>query len=179
LTGAVCFYTVDLRPEWQKGCVMSQEVYLTRAGYEKLLNELEQLQNVERRKISKAIGEARLQGDISENAEYDAAKDAQAHCEARIAELEMKLANVRIIEDQNIPADKIYIGAIVTVNDLNDSEELRYMLVSPEEADFEANKLSILSPVGQGLMGHAIGDEVAIDVPAGQMRYKILKIERP
>jgi len=157
---------------------MAQEVYLTRAGYEKIFKELENLKNVERRRISKAIGEARLQGDISENAEYDAAKDAQAHCEARIAELEGKLANVRIIEDQNIPADKVYIGATVSLQDMDNGEELKYMLVSPEEANYEENKISILSPIGKGLLGKAAGAEVSLKVPAGMLRYKILKIER-
>jgi len=158
---------------------MAQEVYLTRNGYEKLRAELDHLKNVERKRISKAIGEARLQGDLSENAEYDAAKDAQGHCEARIAELETKLTDVRIIEDQDIPADKIYIGAIVTLEDLNARNELRYMLVAPEEADYKENKMSVFSPVGQGLMGHAVGDELTIEVPAGTQRYKVLKIERP
>ncbi|MFA5260105.1 MAG: transcription elongation factor GreA [Candidatus Omnitrophota bacterium] len=158
---------------------MSQEVYLTKAGYEKMIQELDHLKNVERRKISLAIGEARLQGDLSENAEYDAAKDAQAHCEARIAELETKLANVRIIESQNIPADKVYIGAIVTLRDLDTQEELQYMMVSPEEANYEENKLSIFSPVGKGLLGKAAGEEMVIQVPAGTLKYKILKIERP
>jgi len=157
---------------------MAQEVYLTRAGYEKLFKELEFLKTTERRRISKAIGEARLQGDLSENAEYDAAKEAQGHCEARIAELEGKLSNVRIIEDQNIPSDKIYIGAIVTVKDLDQDAKETYMLVSPEEADFEHNKLSIFSPVGKGFLGKKPGDEVEITVPAGKLRYKILKAER-
>ena len=163
----------------KKGIIMAQEVYLTRAGYEKLVNELEQLKNVERRKISKAIGEARLQGDISENAEYDAAKDAQAHCEARIAELEMKLSNVRIIEDQNIPSDKVYIGALVTVEDAQTKEKSTYMLVSPEESDYEQNKLSIFSPIGQGLMGHAVGDQIDVKVPAGDLTLTIMAIKRP
>ena len=158
---------------------MAQEVYLTRAGYEKLREELESLKTTERRRISRAIGEARLQGDISENAEYDAAKDAQAHCEARIAEMEAKLVNVRIIEDQNIPSDKVYIGALVTLHDLDTQEEMKYMLVSSEEANFEENKLSIFSPVGKGLIGHQEGEEVQCKVPAGILRYKILKIERP
>ena len=157
---------------------MGQEVYLTRAGYEKLCNELESLKTTERRKISKAIAEARAQGDISENAEYDAAKDAQAHCEARIAEMEMKLANVRFIENENIPDDKVYIGAIVTLKDLDNKEEVKYTMVSSEEANYEENKLSIFSPIGKGLMGHQVGEEVPIKVPAGTLRYKILKIER-
>ena len=158
---------------------MAGEVYLTRAGFEKLSKELEQLKGPERRRISKAIGEARQQGDISENAEYDAAKDAQAHCEARIAELEGKLSNVRIIEDQNIPSDKIYIGAIVTLRESGKSAEVKYQLVSPEESDFDNNKLSVFSPVGKGLVGRAVGEEVTVDVPAGRFKYKVLKIERP
>ncbi len=153
-------------------------VYLTREGYQKLVNELEQLK-AEKVKISQAIEEARLQGDISENAEYDAAKEAQAHNAARIAELEAKLAKVRIIEDENIPADKVYIGAIVTLEDIDRGETVKYMMVSPEEASYEENKLSIFSPVGKGLMGKAEGEEVEIDVPAGKLRYKIVKIERP
>lgn len=157
---------------------MAQEVYLTRGGYEKMCKELESLKTTERRKISKAIAEARAQGDISENAEYDAAKDAQAHCEARIAELELKLASVRFIENENIPDDKIYIGATVTLKDMETREQIKYMMVSSEEANYEENKISIFSPIGKGLMGHQVGEEVAITVPAGTLRYKVLKIER-
>ncbi|MBF0533170.1 MAG: transcription elongation factor GreA [Candidatus Omnitrophica bacterium] len=153
-------------------------VYLTRAGYQKLMAQLDELKS-ERLKISRAIEEARLQGDISENAEYDAAKDAQAHNVARVAETESKLANVRIIEDEKIPSDKVYIGAIVTLFDQKTQKELRYMMVSPEEADYEENKLSIFSPIGKGLMGHAAGEELEIKVPAGILKYKIVKIARP
>ena len=155
------------------------EVYLTREGYEKLRDDLERLKTVERRRIAKAIGEARLLGDISENAEYDAAKDAQAHCEARIAELETKLAQVRIIENENIPRDKVYIGAIVTLMDLETDEKIKYMLVAPEESNYEENKISISSPIGKGLLGHSAGETLKIKVPAGVLSYKILKIERP
>ncbi|MCA9408935.1 MAG: transcription elongation factor GreA [Candidatus Omnitrophica bacterium] len=154
------------------------EVYLTRAGYQKIYGELEKLK-VERIKISRAIEEARLQGDISENAEYDAAKDAQAHNAARLAEVEGKLAKVRIIEDEDIPSDKIYIGAIVTLLDLDTDEEFKYMMVGPEEANYEEDKISILSPIGKGLMGKAEGVELEINVPAGVLKYKVLKIERP
>ena len=153
-------------------------VYLTRVGYQKLINGLEDLKK-ERIKISKAIEEARQQGDISENAEYDAAKDAQAHNAARLAEWEAKLAKVRIIEDENIPSDKVFIGAVVTLKDSDTDEELKYMMVSPEEASYEENKLSIYSPVGKALMGHSAGEELEIKVPAGILRYKIKKIERP
>lgn len=155
-----------------------EAVYLTRAGYMKIMKELEDAKS-ERLKIAKAIEEARLQGDISENAEYDAAKDAQAHNAARIAEIESKLASVRIIEDENIPSDKIFIGAIVTLQDTKTDEKMKYMMVSPEEANYEENKLSIFSPIGKGLMGKPAGETVEIKVPAGMLKYKILKIERP
>ena len=154
------------------------EVYLTKAGYEKLREDLERLKTVERRRIAKAIGEARAQGDISENAEYDAAKDAQAHNEARVVELETKLAHVRIIDNENIPADKVYIGAIVTLEDVESSEEFRYTIVSPEESNYEEGKISFQSPVGKALMGKKEGETAEIKVPAGILKYKILKIER-
>lgn len=157
---------------------MVDPVYLTRAGYEKLMKELDGLKK-ERIKISRAIEEARLQGDISENAEYDAAKEAQAHNVAQMATLEAKLTSVRIIEDQNIPSDKVFIGAIVTLKDLKTDEEMTYQMVSPEESNYEESKLSITAPVGKGLMGHAVGEELSIKVPAGVLKYKILKIKRP
>ncbi len=157
---------------------MMNQIYLTRAGYQKLHDELDALQK-QKRQISKAIGEARLQGDISENAEYDAAKDAQAHNAARIAELESKLAGVRIIEDENIPCDQIFIGAIVTLRDLKTQEKLEYMLVSPEEANYDENKISIQSPIGKALLGRREGEQTDINVPAGILQYKILKIKRP
>ena len=157
---------------------MSDAVYLTKAGYQKLCEELEQLKS-ERLKISKAIEEARLQGDISENAEYDAAKEAQAHNVFRTGELEMKLAKVRIIEDENIPADKVFIGAIVTLYDLDTDDEMTYMMVSPEESSYEESKISILSPIGKALMGHKEGDELDIKVPAGILKYRITEIKRP
>ena len=158
---------------------MADPVYLTRAGFNKLQEQLEHMKTKERQKIAKAIGEARAQGDISENAEYDAAKEAQAHNEARISELEGKLSNVRIIENENIPSDKIFIGAIVTLQDLDNDETLTYMLVSPEEASFEENKISVFSPIGKGLLGHKEGEKLEIKVPAGILKYKVKKIKRP
>jgi transcription elongation factor GreA len=158
--------------------MMGNEVYLTRKGFQKLQEQLETLKTTERQKIAKAIGEARAQGDISENAEYDAAKDAQGHNEARIAELEAKLTNVRFIEDQKIPSDKIFIGAIVTLEDIDNDEEIVYTLVSPEEASYEEGKISIFSPIGKGLLGHKAGETIAIKVPAGTLNYKVKKIKR-
>jgi len=157
---------------------MADEVYLTREGYQKLSQQLEDLKKA-RLKIADAIEQARLQGDISENAEYDAAKNAQAHNAARVADLEGKLTSVRIIEDEDIPSGKVFIGAIVTLKDLDSDEEIQYMMVSPEESNYEENKLSIVSPIGKGLMGHAEGEEVEVEVPAGTLKYKITKIKRP
>ncbi len=157
---------------------MAEDVYLTREFFHKLHDEFERLKK-ESLKISKEIETARLQGDLSENAEYDAAKEAHEYNAARRSELEDRLARVKIIEDQNIAADKIYIGAIVTLKDLDTDEELKYMMVSPEEANYEDNKISIFSPIGKGLMGHEKGDELEVEVPAGILKYKVLKIERP
>ena len=157
---------------------MPGQVYLTREGYQKLVKQLEGLKTTERHRIAKAIGEARAQGDISENAEYDAAKDAQAHNEARIAELEGTLSNVVFIEDMNIPSDKIFIGATVELMDLDLKKEIRYTLVSPEEAEFGADRISVFSPIGKGLLTHAVGEEVSIQVPAGTKRFKVLSLKR-
>ena len=154
------------------------DVYLTKKGYEKLSEELEYLKNVRRREISKAIGLAREHGDLSENAEYDAAKDAQGYNEKKISELEAKLSQVRIIEDQDIPHGEVLIGATVKLKDLDNGEELEYTLVSEEESDYEQNKIAITSPIGLGLLSHKENDEVDIKVPAGILRYKILKISR-
>ena len=157
---------------------MADEVYLSRQGFDKLQAELERLKGSERPKISKAIGEARLLGDLSENAEYDAAKDAQMYCEARIAELEGKLSRVRIIDDEDIPKDKAFIGATVTIIDLETEQEEEYTLTGPEEADYETGKISIQSPIGKALLGHKIDDEVEIQVPAGTLKYKLTAIKR-
>ena len=157
---------------------MPGQVYLSREGYQKLVSQLESLKTTERHRIAKAIGEARAQGDISENAEYDAAKDAQAHNEARIAELEGTLSNVVFIEDMNIPSDKIFIGATVQLMDLDLKKEIRYVLVAPEEAQFGADRISVFSPIGKGLLTHAVGDEVSIQVPAGTKRFKVLSLKR-
>ena len=154
------------------------EIHLTKKGYQKLMEDLEHLKTVKRRELSKAIGAARAQGDISENAEYDAAKDAQGMNEKRIAELENKLAGAHILDDHDISSDEVLIGAIVKLKDMDTDEELEYMLVSGEEADYTQNKISIASPVGSGLLNHKVGDVVEIKIPAGILRYKILSITR-
>lgn len=153
------------------------EIYLTKEGYQKLAEELEHLKTVKRRQLAKAVGEARAHGDISENAEYDAAKDAQGLNEKKIAELEEKLANARILED-NMPKDEVLIGATVKLKDLDSGEEIDYTLVSELEADYSQNKISVTSPVGEGLLNHKENETVEIKIPAGTLKYKILKISR-
>ncbi len=154
------------------------DVFFTRGGFEKLKKELDYLTNVKRRELSKEIERARGFGDISENAEYDAAKEALALNEQRILGLQDKLSRARIIEDENIPKDKVYIGAKVQLLDLNSNEELDYTLVAEDEADYFSGKISISSPVGKGLLGHKIGEIVNVPVPAGILKYKILNITR-
>jgi len=154
------------------------EIYLTRNGYQKLAEELEYLKTAKRREISKAIGAARAHGDISENADYDAAKDAQGYNEKKISELEAKIAGARIIEDENIPSDQVLIGATVKLKDLDSDDEFEYMLVAEAEADYSQNKISISSPVGSSLLNHKENDIVEITVPAGLLKYKIIKISR-
>ena len=154
------------------------EIYLTPEGYEKLKEELDYLEKIKRREISKALEYARSLGDISENAEYDSAKNEQAHCEKKIAELKDKLSRARIIDPKQIPKNQVFIGAKVLLKDLDTDEELEYMLVSQEEADYEAGKISIESPVGKSLLQRKLDDIVEINVPAGTLRYKITKISR-
>ncbi len=157
---------------------MQQGSHLSKKGYEKLSKELEQLKTVKRRALSKAIGEARAHGDISENAEYDAAKDAQGLNEKRISELENKLANSQIIDEERMSSDEVLIGASVKLQDIKSGKELTYTLVAEEEADYSQGMISVSSPVGTGLLNHKEGDTVEIKVPAGTLKYKILKISR-
>ena len=152
--------------------------HLTPEGYEKLRKELEYLKTVKRRELSKAIGEARAHGDISENAEYDAAKEAQGMNEKKISELDAKLANAQILDSAAMSKDEVLIGATVKLKDLDSGEELEYTIVAEEEADFVQNKISIQSPVGTGLLNHKKGETVEIQVPRGALKYKILKISR-
>jgi transcription elongation factor GreA len=154
------------------------KVYLTRERLRELENELRELKVQGRAEIAQKIAEARGYGDLSENAEYDAAKEAQQHHELRIAKLEETLSRAQIIDSTDLPNDKVYILSLVKLKDLKTGEEQEYRLVSPEEADFEKNKISVTSPFGKGLMGKTKGDVVEIKVPAGVLRYKILEISR-
>ena len=154
------------------------DVYLTQKGFEKLSKELEFLKTDKRRQLSKAIGTAREHGDLSENAEYDAAKDAQGMNEKKISELEDKLSRARIIDNEDIPHGEILIGATALLKDLKTNKEFSYTFVSEEEADFDQGKISVASPIGSGLLGHKEDETVEIKIPAGVLRYKVLKITR-
>lgn len=152
--------------------------YLTFDGFKRINDDLEHLKRVKRRELSKEIGSARAHGDLRENAEYNAAKEAQALNEKKITELEDKLANAQILDDSRMPKDEALIGASLKLKDLDSGEELEYTLVSELEADFSQGKISITSPVGKTLLGHKKNEIVKIEVPAGTLRYKILKITR-
>ena len=154
------------------------EVYLSREGYQKLQDELQNLKGKERPTVRQALQRAREFGDLSENAEYSAAKERLLFLERRINKLEETLSRARLLENENIPADKVYIGATVELTDLKSGRKLIYTLVAPEEADFERGKISTVSPIGKALLGHAEGEEVNIQVPAGLLHYKIDKISR-
>ena len=154
------------------------EVYLSREGYQKLQDELKELKATERPTARGELKGAREFGDLSENAEYTAAKERLMFLERRIAKLEETLSRAHLLENEDIPDDKVYIGATVELLDLKKEKGLTYTLVAPEEADFEQGKISTVSPMGQGLLGHEEGEEVAIDVPAGKLEYRIVKITR-
>ena len=157
---------------------MSDNIFLTKKGYEKLRKELKVLKGQKRREIADALEKARLLGDLSENAEYESAKQMQDINEKRIHELETKLATARILEDENISTDKAYVGAFLSLRDMDNKEEIVYKLVSEDEANFADGKISISSPVGRALLGKKKGDVISIKVPAGILKYKIEKISR-
>jgi transcription elongation factor GreA len=151
--------------------------YYTKEGLEKLTNDLNELKTKGRSDIAKQIAEARDKGDLSENAEYDAAKDAQGHLEARIAKLEDLMSYARLIDESKIDTSACSILSKVTIKNKKNSASVTYMLVSEEEADLKAGKISTLSPIGKGLLGKKKGDSVKIKTPAGEMEFEIVKIE--
>jgi transcription elongation factor GreA len=153
-------------------------MHLTREGYEKLREKLNYLMKVRRKEIAKQLEHARGFGDLSENAEYETAKQEQALNEAKISELVGQLSSASILDDQDIAKDRVYIGATVKLLDTTSREELEYVLVAEAEADFLENKISVTSPVGKALLGKKENEVVGIQVPAGSLEYKILKISR-
>ena len=157
---------------------MSDKTPLTRESYDKLVKELDHMKTAKRREIALDIAKARAFGDLKENAEYHAAKDSQAMNEKRISDLETKLAGSQIIDESKIPKDQVFIGAKVLLKDLKNQDEFSYVIVSPDEADFDAGKISIQSPIAQGLLGLKVGEIAQIKIPAGLLKYKVLKISR-
>ena len=152
--------------------------YLTKEGYDRLLAELDELKSEGRAEAAKAIAEAREKGDLSENAEYDAAKDAQGMLELKINELEKALANARIIDESMLDTSKVVVLTNVRLKNRKNGKELTYKLVSESEADFKNKKLSITSPIGQGILGKAVGDVAEIQTPAGIIPFEIMDISK-
>jgi transcription elongation factor GreA len=152
--------------------------YYTAEGLKKLRDELHQLKTVERPKISQQIAEARDKGDLSENAEYDAAKEAQGHLEARIAKMEDLVANARLIDETQVDTSKVYILSKVTIKNKKTNAEVQYTLVAENEANLAEKKISVDSPIGKGLLGKKVGDIAQVQVPAGMIDFEILEISR-
>lgn len=157
---------------------MSKVSYYTPEGLKKLREELRQLKDVERVKASRAIGEARDKGDLSENAEYDAAKEAQGMLEMRISKLEDALAGARVIDESQMDTSKILVLSKVKIKNQTNGMEMLYTLVADGEADLASGKISVNSPIGQGLLGKSVGDVAEIQVPKGVMKFDIVEISR-
>jgi len=155
---------------------MSDKKYFTKEGLQKFKDELDHLKNIERPNISKEIAEARDKGDLSENAEYDAAKDAQGILEVKIAELEKQLFNVRILDENELDTSSVHLLTKVNIKNTNNDLELMYTIVPDMEADLDSKKISVNSPIGKGLLGKKVGEVVEIEVPSGIMKFEILSI---
>lgn len=155
---------------------MANYTYLTQGGYDKLKAELDELKTAGRQEAAHAIAEARAQGDLSENAEYDAAKNAQGMLEFKINELETLLSNARVIDESQLDASKVAILSNVTIKNLKTGKELTYKLVSETEADAKQMKISVTSPIGHGLLGKVVGDIAKIETPGGSLEFEIKHI---
>lgn len=156
----------------------SQYSYYTEEGLQNLKDELHNLETVERPKVSNQIAEARDKGDLSENAEYDAAKEAQGHLETRIAKLKGVLANARLVDESKVDNSKVFILSKVQIKNIANGMEMNYTLVAENEADLKAGKISVDSPIGKGLLGKSVGDIAEIAVPSGVMEFEIIGISR-
>ena len=155
---------------------MTQVTYYTKEGFEKLKSELEHLINIERPTISQQIADARDKGDLSENAEYDAAKNAQGMLEMRISKVQELLRNARLIDETKMDASKVQILSTVKIRNLKNNAEMTYTLVPENEADFKAGKISVSSPIAKGLLGKTKGSQVEIMIPAGSITVEIIEI---
>ena len=150
--------------------------YMTKEGYDRKMAELAEMESVERPRISRAIAEARDKGDLSENAEYDAAKEAQGMLEMKIAQLKEIVASARIIDESKLGTSEVHLLNKVRIRNLDRNTELEYTIVADSEADMKAKKIAISTPIANGLLGHKVGDVVEIQVPAGKVRFEILEI---
>lgn len=155
---------------------MSDISYLTQEGYDKFRNELEHLKTKGREEVSAAIAEAREKGDLSENAEYDAAKDAQGLLEMKINQMEKVMATARIIDESQLDTSRVTVMANVTIKNQKSGKELTYKLVSESEASIRDKKISVTSPIGKGLLGKEIGDIADVETPAGVIKFEIMNI---
>ncbi|MBS1635659.1 MAG: transcription elongation factor GreA [Bacteroidetes bacterium] len=155
---------------------MATIAYYTEEGLQKLKDELYQLESVERKNVIRQIAEARDKGDLSENAEYDAAKEAQGLLELKIAKLKEILANARIVDGSQLDTSKVSILTTVKIKNMKNNMEMKYTLVAENEADLKSGKISIDSPIGKGLVGKKVGDKVEITVPAGVIPFQIMEI---
>ena len=153
-----------------------ERIPITREGYDSLKSELERLKSVERPKNIRAIEEARGHGDLSENAEFEAAKERQGFIEGRVSELEYKLANADIIDPGALPKDRAVFGSRVVVENIETGENLEYLLVGPEESDIGRGRISVASPLGKSLIGRRTGDEITVQVPGGKRSYELVEI---
>jgi transcription elongation factor GreA len=158
--------------------IMSNVSYYTEEGLKKLRDELRQLKDIERPKVSQAIADARDKGDLSENAEYDAAKEAQGMLEMKISKLEETLAGARLIDESQLDTSKILVLSIVKIKNQTNGMEMTYTLVADGEADLASGKISVNSPIGKGLLGKSVGDIAEIQVPNGVVKFDILEISR-
>ncbi len=150
--------------------------YMTKEGYDRKMEELARMESIERPRISRAIAEARDKGDLSENAEYDAAKEAQGMLEMKIAQLKELVAGARIIDESKLSTNEVQMLNRVRIRNIDKNTELEYTIVADSEADMKAKKIAISTPIANGLLGHKVGDIVAIKVPAGTVRFEILEI---
>lgn len=157
---------------------MSQLTYLTKEGMAKLKEELKHLKSVERPKISAQIAEARDKGDLSENAEYDAAKEAQGLLEMKISKMTDLLASARLIDESQVDNSKVFILSKVKMKNLSNGATMEYMLVAENEANLKLAKISVDSPIGKGLMGKSVGDTAIVKTPNGELKFEILEISR-
>ncbi|MDC0378202.1 transcription elongation factor GreA [Flavobacteriaceae bacterium] len=157
---------------------MSDVSYYTKEGLKKLKDELNHLKDIERPKASNAIGEARDKGDLSENAEYDAAKEAQGMLEMKISKLEAVLSNARLVDESQLDLSKVLVLSKVTIKNLNNQMQLNYTLVAESEADLKSGKISVSSPIGKGLLGKKVGEIAEVTVPNGTLKFEIISIER-